>query len=484
MLINGKEKLERMRDGRAIYVGVERIADVTRHPAFNNGAHTIAGLFDLKADPQQHDLFSYEENGERFGLPWLRCRTREDLARRMRAMKAIADATYGLIGRSPDHVAGLITGLAMKPDLLDGLRPGFGRNLMRYYEYARKNDLYVSFAVTPPSGIRSREIHAGEMRDDPTLQVIGEDDNGVVVSGMKMLATGAVFADEIWIGNLTAIDEKRRSESITAAFPINTEGASFWAREPYERHARHEADYPLSHRFDETDTVLVCDRVRIPWERVFLHDDGAMSRRIYIETPANCYQNQQSNVRFWAKMGLIVGLASRMCQANGIDGVAAVRETLGRLAALEATIAALVNGQIEACEPWPEGYVTPNRRMVYAALNWCQEHHTEIIDILRTLAGAAPLQMPASIDLVADPELKSRFERWWGTASMPALDRLKLYKLAWDLIGSEFAGRHMLYERFYAGNSIIVRNQSDREAPWEKFHATVDGLLQRVRAPG
>ena len=329
MLINGKEKLERMRDGRAVYIGAERVDDVTRHPAFRNGARTIAELYDLKADPQRRDLFSFEENGERYGLPWLRCRTREDLARRMRAMKAIADATYGLIGRSPDHVAGLVTGLAMKPELLDGLRPGFGENLMRYYELARRNDLYLSFAVTPPSGIRSREIFTGEERDDPTLQVVGEDDSGVIVSGMKMMATGAVFADEVWIGNLTAIDDKRQSESITAAIPIDTPGASLWAREPYERHARHEADYPLSYRFDETDTVLVCDRVKVPWERVFLHNNGAMSRRIYIETPANCYQNQQSNIRFWAKMGLIVGLASRMCQANGVDKIPAVRETLG-----------------------------------------------------------------------------------------------------------------------------------------------------------
>jgi 4-hydroxyphenylacetate 3-monooxygenase len=483
MLIHGKEKLERMRDGRAIYIGAERVDDVTRHPAFKNAAQTIAGLYDLKADLGRRDLFTYEENGERYGLPWLRCRSREDLARRMRAMKAIADASYGMIGRSPDHVAGLITGLAMKPVLLERLRPGCGENLIRYYDHARKNDLYLTFAVTPPSGIRAREIFTGEARDDPTLQVIGEDDSGVIVSGMKMLATGAVFADEVWIGNLTAIDDKRQSESITCALPIATPGVSFWAREPYERHARHEADYPLSFRFDETDTVLVCDRVKVPWERVFLHNNGGMSRRIYIETPANCYQNQQSNIRFWAKMGLIVGLASRMCQANGVDKIPAVRETLGRLAALEATIAALVNGQIEACEAWPEGYVTPNRRMVYATLNWCQEHHTEIIDTLRTLAGAAPLQMPASIDLVADPELKDRFERWWGTADMAALDRLKLYKLTWDLIGSEFAGRHMLYERFYAGNSIIVRNQSDREAPWEAFHATVDGLLGRITAP-
>src|SRR5467141_4160252 len=124
MLMSGREKLERMRDGRAIYIGAERVDDVTRHPAFRNAAQTIAGLYDLKADPRQRELFSFEENGERYGLPWLRCRTREDIARRMRAMKAIADATYGMIGRSPDHVAGLITGLAMKPELLEALRPG------------------------------------------------------------------------------------------------------------------------------------------------------------------------------------------------------------------------------------------------------------------------------------------------------------------------------------------------------------------------
>ena len=275
-----------------------------------------------RATPKR-DLFTYEENGERIGLQWLRCRSRDDLARRMRAMKAIADATYGLIGRSPDHVAGLITGLATRPELLNELHQGFGDNLIRFYDYARKNDLYLSFAVTPPSGIRDREIYTGIVRDDPTLQVVGEDDSGVIVSGMKMLATGAIFGDEVYIGNLTAIDDSRKGESITAAIPNNAPGVSFWAREPYERHVREAADYPLSYRFDENDAVLVCDRVKIPWERVFLHNNGAWSRRIYIETPANVYQNQQSNIRFWAKMGLVVGLASRMCQANGVDKVPA-----------------------------------------------------------------------------------------------------------------------------------------------------------------
>ncbi len=483
MLATGQQKLERMRDGRAVYIGAERVEDVTAHPAFRQGALTVAEVYDRKADPAQQDLFTFEEGGDRFSLYWLRCRTQDDLRRRMRAMKAIADMTYGYIGRSPDQVSGLVTGLAMNPGQLERLRPGFGENLIRYYEYARKNDLYLSFAVTPASGRKSAEMFPGQQRDDPNLQVVAEDDAGVTVSGMKMMATSAVFADEILIGNLTPIDDAFKSEAITAALPLNAPGLSLWARQPYALHARHEADYPMSYRFDETDSVLVCDRVKIPWERVFLHNEANMSRRIYIESPANCYQNHQSNIRFWSKMGLIVGVASRVCQANGTDKIPAVRETLGRLASLEALIGGMVQGQIEAWEQWPEGFATPNRRVMYAALNWCQENHTGIVDMLRTLLGGYPLVMPASIDVLTDDTMRDRFERWWKTASIDAVTRHKLYKLAWDLVGSEFAGRHMLYEKFYAGNSLVVRNQSDREAPWERFHATVDGLLERIEVP-
>src|SRR3954464_3567128 len=463
-----------MRDGRIVYVGAERIDDVTSHPAFREGAQTIAGLYDLKADPEKRELFSFDEDGESISLYWLRCRNRDDLTRRMRCCKAIADATYGFVGRSPDQVSGLITGLAMNAGLLDGLRAGFGQNLLKYYDFARKNDLYLSFAVTPASGRKSTDLFPGQQRDDPNLQVVAEDDTGVTVSGMKMLATSAVYADEILIGNLTPIDDKLKSEAITAALPLNAPGLTLWSRQPYARHIAHEADYPLSYRFDETDSVLVCERVKIPWERVFLHNDAAMSRRIYIETPANCYQNHHSNIRFWSKMGLIVGVASRVTQANGIDKIPAVRETLGRLAALEATIGGLVHGQLEAWEEWPQGYATPNRRIMYAALNWSQEHHSEIVDTLRTLLGGNPLLMPASIDVLADASLGATFERWWKTPSIAAAERHKLYKLACDLVGSEFAGRHMLYEKFYAGNSLVVRNQSDREAPWEAFHGIVD----------
>ena len=479
MLITGAEKLQRMRDGREVYVGAERVADVTMHPAFRRGAETVAELYDFKS---RADL-TFEEGGDRFNLYWLRPKSRDDLARRMGAMKALADFTYGLFGRTPDQVATLIAGLATNAAVLDGVRRGFGRNLLAYYEHARKNDLFLTFAAVPPTGLRTSELYAGAERDMPALRVVAEDDKGVTISGIKTLATSAIYADEIYIGNLAPLDAKYDNESITCAIPIATPGLALWSRQPFASHARHEADYPLSWRYDETDAMLVCDRAHVPWERVFLHMNGKMARQIYLDTPAMCYANHHSTVRLWSKMGLIAGLASKVCEAAGINTIPAVREQLGRFAQLEATIGGLNAGQIEAWEAWPAGFATPNRRYMYAAIAWGQDHHSLIIDELRTLLGSMPMQMPASIDVLENPALRDKFERWWKSPGMASVERHKLYKLAWDLVGSEFAGRHQLYEKFYAGNHINNRNHNFREAPWARFHGMVEELLARIETP-
>jgi 4-hydroxyphenylacetate 3-monooxygenase len=182
-------------------------------------------------------------------------------------------------------------------------------------------------------------------------------------------------------------------------------------------------------------------------------------------------------------MQLIVGLCSRIAQATGAIEVPVVKETLGRMAALEATLSGMIHGQIEAAEDWPKGHMTFNRRMMYAALNWCTENHSAIIDQLRELSGGGVFQMPASVDVMHDPELKKMFEMYWQTPQLPALERMKLFKLVWDMVGSEFAGRQQQYEKFYAGASFIIRNHSYREAPWEMFHAVVDGLMGGYDVP-
>jgi 4-hydroxyphenylacetate 3-monooxygenase len=300
---------------------------------------------------------------------------------------------------------------------------------------------------------------------------------------MKMLATGAVFADEIWIGNLLPLAPTQLAESVTCAVPVNAPGVTLWSRKSFERDAHSEFENPLAWRFDETDSMVMCDNVKVPWERVFVHNDAILAREIYIRTPGHCYGNHQSNVRFHAKMKLIVGLASKIAHASGANEVPAVREVLGRFAALEAALGGMIAGQIQDAEDWPAGWKTYNRRTMYAALNWCTESHSAIIDALRELMGGGIFQMPADASVMHEPKLKEMFEIYWQTPQLPALERMKLYKLAWDLIGSEFAGRHLQYEKFYAGASFIVRNHSFREAPWAEFHKEVDDLMASYDVP-
>jgi 4-hydroxyphenylacetate 3-monooxygenase len=476
MLRTGQEHLERLRDGRVVYVGSERIDDVTRHPLFRNAARTVASLYDLKADPANRHLVA-EEDGERFSAYFLKARTREHLRTRSAAHKAIADATYGLLGRSPDHVASFVTGMAMKPDVFGP----YAANIEAYYRHLRDQDMYASYAVLPPQAARNPEFYVKQNLPIPSLQVVRERDRGIVVSGMKMLATAAIFADEIWIGNLLPLAPDQVKQAVTCAVPVNAPGLSLWSRQPFT--ARNEFDSPLAWRFDETDSMVMCENVEVPWERVFVMNDAILAREIYIRTPGHCYGNHQSNVRFWSKLRLIVGLASRVAEASGADQVPAVRETLGRLAALEATLAGMIHGQIEACEDWPPGCATFNRRHMYAALNWCTEMYGPLIDILRELSGGGVFQMPASATVMHDPHLKGLFETYWQTPQMPALDRVKLFKLVWDLVGSEFAGRHLQYEKFYAGASFIIRNHNYREAPWDEFRAYADGLLASYGVP-
>jgi 4-hydroxyphenylacetate 3-monooxygenase len=305
MLRTGKEHLASLRDGRIVYIGSERVDDVTRHPAFRNAAQTVAAIYDMKADATNHDVMSYEEDGSRHSMYFLRAKSRDDLQRRMICHRRISDLTYGMFGRSPDHVASFITGMVMK---LDELKSpcAHADNLLAYYRYARDNDLYIVYAVLPPQAARNPEFYQRQNIPVPTLRVIREDDSGVVVSGMKMLATGAVFANEIWIGNLLPLAPDQKNEAITCAIPCNAPGLKLWSRQPFELGCKSEFDSPLAYRYDETDSMLMCDEVKVPWERVFVHGDALLARNIYVTTPSHCFGNHQSNVRYWSKMRLLV----------------------------------------------------------------------------------------------------------------------------------------------------------------------------------
>ena len=75
------------------------------------------------------------------------------------------------------------------------------------------------------------------------------------------------------------------------------------------------------------------------------------------------------------------------------------------------------------------------------------------------------------------PETRALFEELWQTPTQTAVDKFKLFKLAWDLLGSDFGGRHLQYERFYMGPAFVVRSHNSRECDWQEIDGYIDALL-------
>jgi 4-hydroxyphenylacetate 3-monooxygenase len=382
-----------------------------------------------------------------------------------------------MLGRSPDAGAGSVTGMTMKPEILD--QPGGHKgNLLALWQALRRNDEFLVYAILPPQGGRDPKFYQGSGRQVPALRVTRETDAGVVLNGMKMLATNAPFANQIMIGNILPLAPDQLKESVTAIIPPNLEGLSLWARKSFEREASSRFDYPLTSRFDESDCMLVFQDVFVPWERVFVHDNPELARAVLVNTPAHTMANHQSNVRFRAKLRFLLGLASLVTQSTGARDVPVVRETLGRFAAAEAGFSAMIDAQHMACEEIDNGYVLYNRRYMYAALHWAMENHSVLTDQVRELMGGGTFQMPASVSVLNDATLRPLFEEYWSTPREAALDRMKLFKLAWDLIGSEWASRAASYEKFFIGPAFSVRNYNFVHCPWDHYQEGVREFME------
>lgn len=469
MLKTGAEYLESLRDGRRVYIGDEVVTDVTAHPAFRNAAQSFAMIYDRKRATENLEVMSYGEDGERFTSWYLMPRNRDDLAKRMETHRRVAAWSHGLLGRSPDHVASFVTGLAMMPEMFDSIRPGFGANMTAYYRHMRAADVCAAYTVLPPQGARKPELYERVGMKVPTLRVTAEDDRGVMLNGMKMLGTSAVFSNETWVGNLLPLGPGQEKESVTCAVPLGAPGVSIWVRKPFEKYAVSEFDNPLAARFDETDAMVIFEDVRVPWERVFTHDAIEMSRDIYFRSPSHVMGNHQSNVRFLEKLKVIVAIAARAADINGVRHIPAVQTVLAKLANDLALVEGMIHGQIAECESMVPGYVNVNRRYMYATLNWCVGNYSQVCDEVRELLGAGPFQMPADVSVMNDPKLREMFETYWSVPGQLAFDRMKFLKLAWDLLGSDFAGRHIQYERFYAGPPQVQKLYSLPHAPWEEL---------------
>jgi 4-hydroxyphenylacetate 3-monooxygenase len=474
----GSEFLRSLDDGRQVFLEGERVGRVSDHAAFREAARRMAALFDLAAEPELRERMTYPS--PRTGAPvwraWQIPRSHADLKARRLFHETWAEATFGLMGRTPDHVAGFFAGFAAVPRVFAAGGQQFADNVVRFYEEMRDQHLYASYAIVPPQIDRSKPAHR---QSDSTLHagVVKERDDGIVISGAQQLATAAVFSDYLHLACIHPLQPGDENYANALAVPINVPGLKLYPRRPFARPGMNSLDYPLTSRFDEADCFCVFDNVFVPWERVFVYRNLEVSRDQWWKTPAHLYGNHQAQCRYATKLRFMIGLAKRMNQITGNDANPAVAIQMGELAAIVTVVDSMLHAHETVGTIDQDGILWPSQTTLYSVMALQSELNGRMLETIRELAGAAMITLPSSAEDFDNPEMRSDIDRYMQSASSDAKTRFATLRLAWDFLGSEFGSRHAQYEKFYGGASFLVKQNVNRFFDYKRATAMVDAAL-------
>ncbi len=452
----------------------QRVEDVTTHPAFRNVIRSLAALYDMQHDPALREGMTYvsPSSGQRVGLSFLVPRSREDLPRVRTMMKRWADYSGGMMGRTPDYLNRSLMAYATAADYCAENDPRFGENIRRYYEYVREHDLVLTHTLINPQANRS--VGPGGQAD-PTLpaRVIRETDDGIVVHGARMLATLPI-ADEIMVfpSTLLKATDEDRPYAFAFAIPTATKGLRFLCRETFDQGGA-SFDHPLGARFEEMDAVVLFDDVLVPWERVFLLRDVERCNKAFGATNAVVHMAHQVVTKNVAKSEFVLGVASLIVDAIAIEQFQHVQGKIAEIIYYLETMKAFLRASEADAQIDKWGMMTPAWPPLDAARNMFTWMYPRMIEIIQLLGASGMMARPTQADV--EGPLREAIEKYYQAARLDAVDRIKLFRLAWDLALSSFGSRQVIYERFFFGDP--VRMQMATFANYDRRE-----VMERVRA--
>ncbi|GAB4546318.1 MAG: 4-hydroxyphenylacetate 3-hydroxylase N-terminal domain-containing protein [Phycisphaerales bacterium] len=475
----GAEHLERLRDERRVFIEGELVEDVTEHPSMRNAVRSIAGLYDALHDPELRDVLCVEADA---GPPRLThrafraSRSREDLLATRDAIAAWSRLSYGWMGRTPDYKASLTTTLGPNASFYGP----FADNARRWYERAQQELPFLGHAVANPPIDKHLKPH--EIADVP-VRIVRENDAGIFVSGAKVVATSAAMATHCFVGQTPNTASEDPAQAVMFIVPIGAPGVRLICRSSYEHSAaRHGSpfDYPLSSRFDENDAILTFEDVFVPWEDVLIHRDPQRVRAFF---PSSGFVNGflfHGCTRFAVKLDFFAGLFAKVLECVGGMGHRSRRAMLGEVIAMRHTFWSLSNAMASCPDAWSDGAVLPNKEAALAHCVMGPDAYVRLVDIIQKTVASGLIYLPSCAADLEHPEIAPLLEKYVrGSEGIGHVERIKLMKLMWDAIGSEFAGRHALYERSYAGGWECTRLMVANEAIGSGRAGAMTGLVDR-----
>lgn len=454
--MTGDEYLESLRDDREIYIYGERVDDVTTHPAFRNSALMTARLYDALHDPEKRAVLTTRTDTGSDGYTHKFFRTPrsvQDLIEDREAIAEWARLSYGWMGRSPDYKASFLGTLGANSDFY----APYQENARRWYRESQEKVLYWNHAIIHPPV--DRHLPSEEVKD-VFVHVEKETDNGLIVSGAKVVATGSAITHFNFISHY-GLPLKKREFALVATVPMTAPGLKLICRPSYAATAAvmgSPFDYPLSSRLDENDTIFIMDRVLIPWENVFLYGDPEQVNSFVRQSGFLERLTFQGCIRLAVKIDFIAGLLLKAVEMTGTNDFRGIQARVGEVIAWRNMFWALSDAAARNPQEWRDGAFLP--RLDYGlAYRWFMTiGYPRIKEIIEQDVASGLIYVNSSAEDFKNPKIRPYLDKYVrGSNGYDSVSRVKLMKLLWDAVGTEFGGRHELYERNYSGNHEAIR---------------------------
>lgn len=483
MIRTGDEYRESIRDGRKIWINGEKVDDVTTHPMFKPIVDVRARIYDLAHEEATQKVMTYtdEVTGERNAIANRLPTTQQDWHDKRAAVDLVQREAGGVVTRVGDETIGEMWSLYDGQNVLNEVDPRFSENIRRHITKSITADPFHVSANTDPKGDRSKAPQ--DQDPDMLLHVVRETDNGIVVRGAKY-ETAAAYSNQAFTKPTIANwgNSELSDYAVGFVMDMGTPGLQFISRNGFAGKGP-AADYPLSNRVDEVESLVVFDDVEIPWEDVLFYRHTKAAA--FIRSTLHRYSAFPFVQRTLHLADLMIGAALWNVKQTGLEKQQAVQEKLAQLACYREGINAHLTAAIANAETSPGGLLMPNQSLLYAGRVTALSQLPAMMHIARELCGGQICITPDAATF-GNPEASPWLEKFYSiNDNWVSEDRRKLLSFARDLLNSDYAGHRLTFQLFaqsppFAQLGAVYRN-FDFEGPLDLVKSTA-GLSDKILA--
>nr|WP_233711554.1 4-hydroxyphenylacetate 3-monooxygenase, oxygenase component [Lederbergia citrisecunda] len=435
---------------------------ISEHPAFKGLIHTKESLYDLQHDPTFNEdmTFSLPGKKERIGLSYLQPKTKDDLKRRRKMMEHWARHTHGMMGRSPDYMNSALMSFASSAAILKDRENCFPEHIQALYERAMNEDLSFAHSFITPQVNRS-QINMGFSEEPISAKVVEKNEKGLVIKGARLLATQGGITDEILVFSAPRLFFDP-DQAFAFSIPSDTEGLKFICRESFVG-SESLFNHPLSARYEEMDSIVVFDNVLVPWERVFYYDNVDAAIDFLNKSSFYSFAYHQVIIRQVVKTEFILGVAELLVATINVSEYQHIQEKLSEIIIGLETMKALLDKSEADAEIDEWGYMRPSIIPLQVAGTIFPKMYPRFCEIIQLIGASGMVSLPTEKDF--ESPIRQDLEKYLQATNKTAEDRVKLFRLAWDLTMSPFGTRQIQYERYFFGDPIRLSSNLYKAYP-------------------